>query len=744
MTDDDLFSAQNEQAQTDDSDYVEKSPEGDTFEKPQPNEGEAMSEADKRLLAKIQRTIKADRQHFSKDFERMRRDMRIARVGHDRDWPEKNYKANITGRHIRQKVNALYAKNPKAIARRRETLDFQIWDETSTSLMVALQTMQQVQMAATAAQAGVATGGVDPATGAPMPEPQLPPGFEQAQGVLADFQAGMQRRDAIKKIGKTLEVLFAQAVKEQKPVDFKTAMKKVVRRACTTGVGYVKVGFQRQMGPRQGLQEQLADAQERLAHLQRLMEERSEEDHNDPDDPEIAELQHTIQALQSEPEIVLREGLTFSYPGATKVIPDRNCTSLVGFEDARHIAVEELYSKEEVEEIFGLDVGRYTEYLPNGQKVEGAPQGELFDQDSDDSHGDRSGLVCVWEHYDRPSGLVYYVADGVEKWLRPPAPPDVRVSDFWPVYGLTFNEVESEDKLFPPSDVSLILDIQNEYNRSRHGKREHRKAGRPRFATRAGAIEDEDQKKLTNAEPFSVIPLNIGPDEDIRKLLAPVPVPGVDPNLYDVGEIMSDLQYVVGTQQAMLGGVSKASATESSIAAASSAATDQSSIDDLDGFLTRIANAAGEIMLGEMSEEQVMKIAGAGAFWPQQTISEIMEDIYLEVEAGSSGKPNQAVQVQNFKTIGPLLMQIPSINKEWLAKYAVQVLDDKIDLTEAIASNAASIVQQNRTPPTGQAGPPGAGGPPEAQGEHGEAPAAKQQAEEKPTGSDAHFGSNQV
>lgn len=743
MIDDDYLSAQNEQAQVDDSDYVDKSPEGDTFERPsQPTE---MTEADRKLLAKIQRTIKSDRQHFNSDFERMRRDMRIARNGHDKDWPEKNYKANITGRHIKQKVNALYAKNPKAVARRRETLDFQIWDEQSSSLMIALQTMQQAQMAAAAAAQGVATGGVDPATGGPAPEPQVPPGFDQAQGLLADFQTGMQRREAIKKIGKTLEILFAQAVKEQKPVDFKTAMKKVVRRACTTGVGYVKVGFQRTMGPRQGLQEQLADAQERLAHLQRLMEEMQEDDH-DETSAEAAELQRMIGAMQSEPEVVLREGLVFSYPMSTRVIPDRGCTSLVGFEDSRHLTVEELYSKEDVEEIFGVEPTKFTEYLPNGQKAEGAPQGELFDSENDDHAGGRNGLVCVWEYYDRASGLVYYTADGYDKWLREPGPPDVDVDDFWPVYALTFNEVESEDKLFPPSDVALILDIQKEYNRSRHGKREHRKVAQPRWATPNGTLEEEDQKKLANSPAFSVIPLNLGVSDDIRKVLMPIPVAGVDPNLYDVGEIMHDLQYVVGTNQALLGGTSKSSATESSIAAASAAATDQSSVDDLDGFLTRIVRAAGQIMMKEMSEEKVQEIVGPGAFWPQQTIHEIMEQIYLEVEAGSSGKPNQAVEINNWKTMLPFLIQMPTINPEWLARETLRRLDDRMDLTEAVTSNAASIVQQNRGPGPGAAAPPGAGGPPEAQGargkegEGGKAPPQPQ----KEAGTGPAFDSNQV
>ena len=105
-----------------------------------PVEGEAMSgmatehggrepdEAEKKLVSKLTKRILADRAHHKKAFERMREDMEIARRGAPKNWPENSYVANITGRHINQKTAALYAKNPKAVARRRERLDFRIWD----------------------------------------------------------------------------------------------------------------------------------------------------------------------------------------------------------------------------------------------------------------------------------------------------------------------------------------------------------------------------------------------------------------------------------------------------------------------------------------------------------------------------------------------------------------------------------------------------------------------------------------
>src|SRR5690606_7962039 len=90
---------------------------------------EGDSRRDLELVSKIARRIKDDKKHHEKAFKRMRRDMRVAMWGAEETWHEDNYKANIIGRHIKAKTAALYAKNPKAVASRRETLDFAVWDE---------------------------------------------------------------------------------------------------------------------------------------------------------------------------------------------------------------------------------------------------------------------------------------------------------------------------------------------------------------------------------------------------------------------------------------------------------------------------------------------------------------------------------------------------------------------------------------------------------------------------------------
>lgn len=712
------------------------------------------------LIKKLQKTIKGDKQHHKDAFAQMRVDMFMARTGRDKTYPATSYTANLCGRHVKAKTAALYAKNPKAVAKRRETMDFRVWDENPQSLQMAMQTITMAtQMMAQVAPAPVdsATGApaIDPTTGAPMAAPasQIPPEMEQAftaaHSLIADFQQGMERRTQIDKIGKTLEILFAQALREQKPLDFKMAMKQLVRRTCTTGVGYVELGFQRKYGPRPGMTEKLSDARSRLDHMKRLAERIGDvEDPIMPDDPEIAELQKSVEALQNEPEIVLREGLIVDFPQSTKVIPDRLCKSLVGFVGARHVTIEYMFTVDQVKEMFGKDVGtNYVGYQSDGQMAGEASANVVADEESEPTvtKDKGSGLVCVWKHFDKVSGLVYFLADGYKCFLREPAGPDVFVEDFWPVYALTFNAVEDESSLFPPSDVFLMRDQQMDYNRSRQGMREHRKAARPRWAYPNGSLENADIELLKRMQAFDAVGLNFNPEIPFEKVLQVVPVPGVDPNLYETGQLFTDVQMVVGSSEAQFGGTAQATATESAIAANSSASSDGASVDDLDAFLTVIARSSGQILLKEMSEEQVMTIVGPGALWPHLTLEEIANELFLEVEAGSSGKPNQAIQVQNFKELAPLIMQIPGVSPHWLAKEAITRLDDRIDLTQAIASGIPSIVAQNAMTQIAPApGPEGAPADQGAKGAEGGAANGPPAPADQQQGSEPAFGSNQV
>jgi len=686
-----------------------------------------IDQTEKDLAKKITDRIHEDEKYFKTAFERMKRDMAVARRGAPDDWPADSYTANITGRHINQKTSALYAKNPKAIARRSEKLDFVLWDENTESLMMALQTVDMAMQAQAV--------GMDP-----MGMVQMDPAVMQAQALVQDYQQGMQRRQMIDRIGKTLEILFGYYTREQNPVDFKTSMKQLVRRTCTCGVGYIRLGFQREYESNPQITQRLADFQSQLRRIQRLAEETQDPqaDTKDENEVKVRELELSMASLQEQQYVLVREGLTFDFPESTSVIPDRMTRHLVGFIGSRWLTLKHLYTVDEVKENFGVDLekGQYRRYSPRGANVDDSDQ---FRLDLDDEKADNADLVCVWEHFDRAAGTVYILCDGYEGFLREPGAPDVYVETFWPVEALTFNEVEDPEEVIPPSDVTLMLDMQREYNRARQGLREHRIAARPRFLSRKGALDDESKAALQNAQPWTVTDVNpMDGTDDVAKLVRAIEVPGVDPNLYETGQIFSDIELTVGASEAAFGATAKATATESSIAESSRAAAVDSNVDDLDSFLTRVARASGQILLRELSEEEVKRIAGPGAVWPQMTLDEIVQELYLEIEAGSSGKPNQAQEIRNWTEMLPFLLQMQNITPTWLARETLRRLDDKMDLTEAITEGVPAMVALNRM--AGSAPAPAPGAAPEDQGGAG---ADNAPVPGGPAGTDAPMGNNQ-
>lgn len=690
-----------------------------------------IAERDKKRVSDIIDAIKSDKRHHDKAFKRMHRDMHMAMWGADKEWSADNYKANIAGRHVKMKVSSLYAKNPKVAARRRKTLDFALWDENPATAQMAFQQLALAQQTMETAPLQA-----DPMTGEPLP-PAMPAGVAEAEALMADIQQGMQRRQQAEKFSKTLEILFDYHLKEQIPVDFKKGMKQTVRRACTTGVGYVELGFQREYGPRPGMQEKLADARTRLDHLRNLAEQAAEGE-IDEFSSEMAELEHSLNQLQQEPEIVLREGLIIDYPFSTKVIPDKGTKQLDGFIGARHLTIEYTYTVDEVKEVFGVDLdGKYTAYSMESGSKRTFESNDVFDDAYEWGAPEKKkhGFVCVWKHYDKATGLVYYVADGYDGYLREPAAPDVFVERFWPVYALTFNAVESEEELFPPSDVALLRPMQQEYNRARQGLREHRHAARPRWAYPKGAFgSEEDPMMLKDMQPFEAVGLNIDPSAKLQDIFQAFPVPGVDPNLYETGQLFNDIQLVGGAQEAQYGATSNATATEAALASNATNASDNSAVDDLDAFLTAIARDGGAILVREMSEEKVQEIVGPGTVWPQMDLATIAKEVALEVEAGSTGKPNQAVEIKNWQQMMPFLIQLPGINPMWLARETVRRLDDRLDLTEAVIEGIPSIIAQNQQKQAAVGAED-----PNAQGAQGANNAEKPQEQ---AGSDPAMGSN--
>ena len=637
--------------------------------------------------------VRRAKNYYYRDFERMREDMDFAfgkqwlkkgKFKHDDD----RYVANIILRHVNQKTSGLYARNPKVKASKKKQLLSTVWDGSMQTVMLAMQKFQQNPM------------------------------DMQAGQILQDYNNVQEQQKMIDKIAQTLEIVYEQNIEEQQ-YDFKQGMKRMVRNAIVTGVGYAKVGFQRIMKLTPEAQEKINDYSQQLATIERLSADLAD-DKIDKDGAGAEQLKLAIQGLQRE-EVVLREGLTIGYPESTAIIPDPKCRSIRGFVGADWVAEEYVLLPEAVQEIYGVDVGNAFIAYSSVDGVLNRQNGgmtQFNDKGSNETmsalfagtqRDDRNRVFCVvWEIYNKKDGLVYTVCDGYPDFLSEPTPPDVFTSRFWPWFPLTLNDVPHYEKIFPPSDVRLMMDMQLEINRARQGLREHRIANRPKTAVAAGLLDEEDVEKLKTHPANAVIELTgLQPGQKIEDLMQPFKMPGIDPNLYDVSPAFQDIERTVGTQEANLGGLSKGTATESSIAESSRMTQMASNIDDLTEMLTEMAKTSGEILLGNLSLETVQKIAGPGAVWPELSHQQIADQVMLEIEAGSTGRPNQALDIANAERLYPYLLQLPGVNPEFIVKDLIRRLDDRMSFDEAFTMGMPSIQAQNQA----QGKTEGGGGP---------------------------------
>lgn len=618
------------------------------------------------LVGRWLEDVKNAKAYFQDRFDQMRKDAKFAAGAQWPDGDTDSYVANITLRHLKNTVAALYAKNPKATYRRRDTLDYTLWDGNPESLAT---TMQAAAM-----------------------------GDQNAVATLMELEQVKQQRVMMDRLGKTMVILFNYYLNEPIP-PFKTSAKQMIRRVRTCGVGYIKLGFQRAMGKTPDVARRLSDVTQRLNMLERLSTQVAEGEVF-AGEAEMEELRIAMQALQAEPDLIVREGLVFDFPTSTAIIPDPNCYSVKGWLGARWVAQEYLFTADEIMETYGYDVkeGGGIEYNYPYKKAGGR------------KHRNREAKYCVYEVYDRATGTQFTLCEGCKDYVEEPAPPKVKVEQFIPIYGLVFNELDDDDEingqsLIPLSDVSMVRPMQLEHNRSREGLRQHRRANRPGYVGPKGVLPEDDKMRLATHVDSEFVELEIPTNVPVEQVLQRKPTVPIDPAVYDTAPFFDDMQRVVGSQAGNFGQITGGSATEVSVAEGARMNDITSDIDELDDFLSLIARESGGIMLREISPQTAKKIAGPGAVWPELTGTEIAEELYLEIRAGSSGRPNRAQELANLERVAPFVIQAPNLNPVWWLKQLLIRMDETVEIEDAVIEGLPSITSLNAMMGKGAAGP---------------------------------------
>lgn len=669
------------------------------------------------LVTELQKWCLAEREFWKPVFDRMREEQRFAA---GKQWvggymPRTGMKEAYVGDVIQQMINrqtaSLYAKNPEPEAEIVERMNFELWDGNQDTIDAAQAVMQQAAPIMAQAQQinaqrqQMMAQGTDPTTVPPEP-PAPPQAVTMAGDVLRDYHTGMAEKAILRKVADTATLLIKNQWNNQNP-PLLVSGKKAVTRVLVSRVAYMKVLYRRDMESVITQSASDMELSDRIATLQGQLRT-CEQDATEADDARNEEarlmkisLEKQIEELQAEqpPPVIGDEGIIIDWLGSTAVLVDRGCTDLHEFVGARRIAHEMFMSVQDCEAKYKIDLrDSGAKFYDNAEGSYQRSESEMHESTEKEVQA-KNYKVCVWEIQDKRTGLVYTVVDGVKDFIKEPATNSPELSRFWNIIPIVFNCQEVEENLpeqdvtiFPRSQVRLAMPMQQDMNTAGEGLREHRVANRPTMVAVKAAFasvggQNDCEKLRAPRAAFDLILLeNLMEKQKISDLIQLLPVAPIDEKMYDVSASSQAMMLATGEQPSDIGAQRPdEKATGQNIAAQARATSIGSCIDDLDMVYSMLAQMCGEMLLKEMSGDQVKELVGRGATWPDVAREDFARDIFFAIKAGSTGRPNEQADLNNFKVIAPQLGQLMTQagkSLEPLIKEGVRRLGDKLNVDD--------------------------------------------------------------
>lgn len=522
---------------------------------------------------------------------------------------------------------------------------------------------------------------------------------------------GNERKAEAKEFAKTMEVILSRSWKDTK---LKRAAERWVRSVLTTGIGWIKSGWQETYETDPAILQRKRDIQENLAKIRQKREELNEGAADDMEARE-EELQALMSGLEEQTEQLVYRGLFVDFVPAEHVQVSLNVATVADIDNAKWVAHIHYPTLEEAKakhpELTDADWESVETFHINppvagsDQDKTPAMRGDIDAKDADRyTGGTRTNDRAEHDRYNKfvqhielwraDENLVYDLYRGVKKCASS-GPPNVSTSRFYPFFPISLHEVDGERH--PQSLVMRSYKLIDEYHRTRDGKAELRRRIKPKMAFDARAHTPGQVRKITNGEYAEWIPMKPAVEgQSVRDSVWEIPYPQINPALFDLSEVRMELETMWGIQEALSGGIVVAkTATEAEIQQAGTNARTGAMRDRVEYRLSELAHYHAEIVIQQLSMEDAIEIAGPGAIWPQVTVDDLDLLITIEIAAGTTGKPNTSAQreawaaempviQQAMERIGGLLMSPPDemarVHKELLQETFNRAGDDRVDI----------------------------------------------------------------
>lgn len=457
------------------------------------------------------------------------------------------------------------------------------------------------------------------------------------------------RFEAVRDFGRTGEVVINREFKRAK---LKRRMRKQVRGTLTVGFAWLKAAMQIEQITDPIVQSRINDLTDNLAEIDRRMEElKAGGSTCEPEALQREELLMEMRAAQAKLEVQKATGLVLANPRVEDVIVSGDIRELEDYLEAAAITHRTWWRCTDVSATFGID----EEKLAHAQRytLRGDAAAPLSVQANDQGE-----WLAVLEKWDRKAGMVHTWVHGCDYFLRPSAPPDPSSSRFYPFFLMAWNWLD--DTRYPQSDTAQWAPLQDEYNSTRSTQRVHRKRSVPALVTNGAIVGPQDADRLANRDVNEIIALQgVDPNIPVGNLVAELANARMDPAVYDVKPILYDLDVVSGVQEAARQAIkSPKTATEAEIQDSAAQGRTGSRSDEIEAMLEELAVYTLELLLQAYGVEDVIRIAGEGAVWPELTIDELHQLCAIEIRAGSTGKPDTSRRQQTWATLLPVIQPI--------------------------------------------------------------------------------------
>lgn len=462
----------------------------------------------------------------------------------------------------------------------------------------------------------------------------------------------------VKAFSKTLEVVIRREWGRNRR-QLKRAAKRSVRSAQTVSLGYFKAAFCCDHVGDPVMQARMNSLQDNLKAIDALVAE----DQTGATDDELALRREKIllqmQLVRSLAERPVVKGQVIEPVRADDILVAPSVRELQDYAQAPWIRQNVYMRAKDAMRDFSLtreQIGKAKLYRMHGDKndaspveVSGTPVGD------NPQHVD---WVCVRERWSLEDGLVYQWLAGCNFLLAPANPPQYPTSRFYPFYQLGYNWVD--DRRYPTADVANMAALQDEYSARRSAARTWRERSKPGRVINGQALSTDDTKRLTASEiGENVVLQDLDPTVPLVNVVGAMPIAQMDLAMLDTGDIMRELEMLSGAQDAATGSVTTPkTATEAEILQHGNQSKGGEKVDCLDDLMSELAQATAEQALQAYRLEDVRKIAGQGAVWPADlTLEELQDNLVVEIQAGSMGKPNTSAQQQGWAQLFPMINQ---------------------------------------------------------------------------------------